>query len=189
MWDFPVSVMIDGEEFEIENNCDYRVILDCIEIYEDRNLDLTTQHQSALIVFYKEPKKIKNIEEAVKQMLRVIDCKSEEEFELNSVSQIETLPRIMSWKKDFKFIAPAVSRILGYDVRTPKKFTHWWTFMGAYQEIGESVWSTFISIRRKKIKGEKLEEWEQKIYRENKNDIDLPQNLTEEEQEWLDSDW
>jgi hypothetical protein len=189
MWDYPLFVTIDGEEFEIENNCDYRVILDCIGCYEDSNLDLVSQHQSALIIFYKEPQKIKNVEEAVKQMIRVIDCQGEEEFAENSTEQSEPQPRLMSWKKDFKFIAPAVSRVLGYDVRTPNKFTHWWTFMGAFQEIGECAWSTFISIRKKKIHGQKLEEWEQKIYRENKKDIDLPQNLTDEEKEWLDSDW
>ena len=189
MWDFPLSVTIDGEEFEIDQKCDYRVILNCIDFYEDASLDLATQHQAAMITFYKEPKKIKNVEEAVKQMLRVIDCESEEEFAQKSNTQAEPQPRLMSWKKDFKFIAPAVSRVLGYDVRTPNKYTHWWTFMGAFQEIGECAWSTIITIRKKKIKGQKLEEWEQKIYRENKKDIDLPQNLTEEEQEWLESDW
>ena len=189
MWDYPLFVTIDGEQFEIENNCDYRVILDCIGCYEDNNLDLITQRQSALIIFYKEPQKIKNVEEAVKQMIRVIDCQSEEEFAENSTEQSEPQPRLMSWKKDFKFIAPAVSRVLGYDVRTPDKFTHWWTFIGAFQEIGECYWSTIISIRRKRLKGQKLEDWEQKIYRENKKDIDLPQNLTDEEKEWLGSDW
>ena len=112
-----------------------------------------------------------------------------EEFAQKSNIQTEPQPRLMSWKKDFKFIAPAVSRILGYDVRTPNKYTHWWTFIGAFQEIGECYWSTIISIRRKRLKGQKLEDWEQKIYRENKKDIDLPQNLTDEEKEWLDSDW
>ena len=189
IWDFPISVTIDGEEYEIQNNCDYRVILDCIAVYEDTSLDLITQHQSALIIFYKEPHKVKNVEEAIKQMLRVIDCESEEEFAEKSNTQTEPQPRLMSWQKDFKFIAPAVSRVLGYDVRTPNKFTHWWSFMGAYMEIGECTWSTFISIRKKKMHGQKLEEWEQKIYRENKKDIDLPQNLTDEEKEWLDSDW
>jgi hypothetical protein len=189
MWDFPVSVTIDGEEFEIDNNCDYRVVLNCISFYEDESLDLETQHQAALITFYKDPSKIKNAEEAVKQMVRVIDCKREDEFSENSLHKNEQSPRLMSWKKDFRLIAPAVSRILGYDIRTPNKFTHWWTFMGAFQEIGECAWSTFVSIRKKKMHGQKLEEWEQKVYRENKNDIDLPQNLTDEEKEWLDSDW
>lgn len=186
MWDYPLSVIIDGEEFAIEGGCDYRVILDCLECYEDNNLDAVTQHQSALIIFYKEPHKIKNVQEAVKQMIRVIDCESEEAFEQKSNSQ-EQSPRLMSWKKDFKYIAPAISRVLGYDVRTPQKYTHWWTFMGAFMEIGECTWSTFISIRKKRMEGKKLEEWEQKIYREHKDEIDLPQNLTDEELEWLNS--
>ena len=38
MWDFPLSVTIDGEEFEIDQNCDYRVILNCIDFYEDASL-------------------------------------------------------------------------------------------------------------------------------------------------------
>ena len=104
MWDFPVSVTIDGEEFKIENNCDYRVILDCINCYEDASLDLVTQHQSALIIFYKEPHKIKNVEEAVKQMLRVIDCESEEEFAEKSNTQTEPQPRLMSWKKTLSLL-------------------------------------------------------------------------------------
>ena len=189
MWDYPLFVTIDGKKFEIENNCDYRVILDCIGCYEDDNLDLATQHQSALIIFYKEPHKIKNVEEAVKQMIRVIDCQSEEDFTENSTEQSKPQPRLMHWGKDFKFIAPAVSRVLGYDVRTPNKFTHWWSFYGAFLEIGECYWQTIISIRKKKMYGQKLEEWEQKVYKENKKDIDLPQNLTDEEKEWLDSDW
>ena len=188
MWDYPLSVVIDGEKFEIEGECDYRVILDCMGVYEDENLDIATRHQTAMIIFYKEPKKIVNVEEAVKQMLKIIDCDDEESLNESSTHN-NIQPRLMSWKKDFKFIAPAVSRVLGYDVRTPNKYTHWWTFYGAFLEIGECYWSTIISIRKKKIKGEKLEEWEQKVYRENKNDIDLPQNLTDEEQEWLDFEW
>ncbi len=188
MWDLPTSVTIDGEVFEIENRCDFRVILDCLAVYEDTSLDLMEQHQSALIIFYKEPKKIKNVEEAVRQMLRIIDCESEDVF-AEKMTQEEQPMRLMSWKRDFKFIAPAVSRILGYDVRTPCKYTHWWSFMGAYMEIGECTWSTFVSIRKKRLSGMKLEEWEQKLYRENRQDIDLPQNLTDEEKEWLNSDW
>lgn len=188
MWDLPLTVNIDGEEFAIEKDCDYRVILDCLDVYEDNSLDLESQHLSALMIFYKEPKKIKNIEKALLEMLRIIDCENDETKtpENNSNKAPE---RLMSWKKDFKFIAPAISRILGYDVRTPNKYTHWWTFMGAYMEIGECTWSTFISIRKKKLHGEKLEKWEEKLYRENVSDISLPQNLTEEEKEWLSSDW
>ena len=188
MWDLPLSVVIDGEELEIENNCDYRVILDCIDFYEDISIDLETQHRAALLTFYKDPCKIKNVEEAIKQMIRIIDCESAETPETEYNTKNDFPVRLMSWKKDFKFIAPAISRVLGYDIRTPNKYTHWWTFYGAFMEIGECIWSTFISIRKKRMRGEKLEEWEQKVYRENRQDIDLPQNLTEDEKEWLNSE-
>ena len=46
-----------------------------------------------------------------------------------------------------------------------------------------------ISLRNKKQKGKKLEKHEQEFYQENKKMVDLPLNITEEEQEWLDSDW
>ena len=188
-WDLPLTVTIDGKEHEIDNGCDYRVVLNCIGFYEDTSLDLQTQHQAAFMTFYKDPLSITNANEAIKQMLLIIDCKTEAEFEQNSAEQNQNSPRLMNWTKDFKFIAPAVSRILGYDVRTPGRCTHWWTFLGAWQEIGECFWSTIISIRNKMAKGQKLEEWERKIYRERKKDIDLPINITDEEKEWLNSDW
>lgn len=188
-WDLPLAVEIDGELFEIENNCDYRVVLDCLAVYEDANIDIEHQHRLALMIFYKEPKKIKNIQEAVKQMTRIIDYQDEyeEEFEGN-VPNIKPQKKLMCWSKDFKFIAPPVSRVLGYDVRTPNKYTHWWTFMGAWMEIGECLWNTILSLRKKKINGERFEKWEERIYCEHKKDIDLPQFLTDEEKEWLFSD-
>jgi hypothetical protein len=189
IWDYPLTVTIDGEEFEIENKCDYRVILDCLTVYEDAELDLVSQHLSAMVIFYKEPVKVKNVEEAIKQMCRVIDCRMDDEMAETAHIEKEQPLRLMSWKKDFKFIAPAISRILGYDIRDPNRYTHWWSFMGAYMEIGECPWNTIITIRRKKMKGLKLEEWERKMYQENRADIDLPRNLTNEEREWLDSDW
>ena len=188
MWDLPTSVNIDGEEHEIERECDYRVILDCLKAYEDVSLLPEDRHLSALMIFYKEPKKIKNIQKALEQMLRVIECENDETITKARISG-KPSERLMSWKKDFKFIAPAVSRVLGYDVRQSGKYTHWWTFLGAYMEIGECTWSTFISIRKKKLHGIKLEKWEEQIYRENTDDILLPTEMSDEEREWLNADW
>lgn len=50
---------------------------------------------------------------------------------------------------------------------------HWWTFFGLYMEIGESTFSTVVSIRDKKRKGKKLEKWEQEYYKNNKSIVDL----------------
>jgi hypothetical protein len=94
----------------------------------------------------------------------------------------------MNWKHDFKSLVAPVNRVLGYEIRSVN-YLHWYTFLSAYFEIGECQFQTIVSIRSKRMKGKKLENWEQEFYRENKKMVDLPQNLTEEEQEWLDSDW
>lgn len=191
-WDLPKSVNIGEYDLKISCECDYRMVLDCLCALDDDELEYENKVECALIIFYEEintPEDIyslseKEIEIAIKEMFRIINCGEEEKG-----TEEENKPRLMDWKHDFKYIAPSVSRILGYDIRTQDKFTHYWSFIGAYQEIGECVWSTIISIRKKKAYGKKLEKWEEEFYRENKKDIDLPKKISTEEEEWLNSDW
>ena len=183
MWDFPVSVEIDGEVHEIENECDYRVVLDCLSVYEDPDIDVETRHKLAFFIFYKNPKQITDVAAAIKEMLKIINFTTDEPTQ--SAPTEQNAPQLMMWSKDFKFIAPAVSRVLGYDVRTPGKYTHWWTFLGAYMEIGECTWGTFIAIRSKLKHGKKLEEWERAVYNEHKKDIDLPFIMSTDDSDWL----
>lgn len=56
-------------------------------------------------------------------------------------------------------------------------------FLGAYMEIGESLFSQILSVRMKKAKGKKLEDWEREFYKENKTLIDLDVKYSEEELE------
>ena len=56
--------------------------------------------------------------------------------------------------------------------------------------MGECTYSTVLSIRNKRKKGKKLEQWEQEFYSANKNLVDIRRKLTEEEKEnekWLNS--
>ena len=53
----------------------------------------------------------------------------------------------------------------------------------------DGTFSNIVSIRSKRMKGKKLEKWEEEFYRENRKMIDLPQKLSKEEQEFLGSDW
>ena len=50
-------------------------------------------------------------------------------------------------------------------------------------EIGEGTFATVVSIRDKKAKGKKLEDWEREFYKENKTLIDLDVKYSEEELE------
>ena len=183
MWDLPIAVEIDGAKHFIRNRCDYRVVLDVICALNDEELNDEEKLKCALYIFYENVAEIKNLEYAVKQMFAVINGGEEED------ENQERSPQLMDWKHDFQQIAPPVSRVLGYDIRTPNKYTHWYSFLGGYMEIGECTFATIVSIRAKRAKGKKLDKWEEEYIREHRKMVELPKKLTAEEQEFLDSDW
>lgn len=192
MWSFPISVEIDGTEYAIRNKCDYRVVLDVISALNDEELEMEYRIECALFQFYgndeldtieKVLSSLNDIQIAITEMMKIINLGEE------TTEEEQLKPQLMDWEHDFTQIAPPVSRVLGYSVRDAKNFTHWYDFIGAYMEIGECTFSNIVSIREKKIKGKKLEKYEQEFYRENRKLIDLPHKLTAEEEEFLNSDW
>ena len=86
----------------------------------------------------------------------------------------------MDWEQDAPIIIPAVNKVMGKEVRLIP-YLHWWTFMGAYMEIGDSLFNQVLSIRQKKKSGEHLEKWENKFYQDNKALCDLKEKYTDAE--------
>ena len=182
-WDLPTFVDIDGLQYKIRNRCDYRVVLDTISALKDNELDIKYRYQCALFIFYEDLAGCNNIDLAINEMLKIINYGEEEHAEKNK-------PTLMDWEHDFKHLVPPISRVLGYDVRMPDKYTHWYSFLSGYMEIGgECTFATIVSIRNKRAKGKKLEKWEIDFLGENRRMVDLPQKLTSEEQELLNSEW
>ena len=97
------------------------------------------------------------------------------EFIDNGVCDKKNNPKTMDWEQDANILIPEINKILGYEVRNPSVKTHWWTFLGAYMGISESLFSNVVRIRYKKAKGKKLEKYEQEFYKENKSLIDFEQ--------------
>ena len=180
IYDLPINVKIDGKEYKIRNNCDYRVVLDCIEALNDSDFTIYEALICAKNIFYEEPESIENIYEAIKQMLIIINLGEEE------TEEEQSKPIVMNWQKDFKIIAPAINRVLGYEIRSVN-YLHWYTFLSGYYEIGECLFANIVSIRNTLAKGKKLEKYEQEFYRENRNMIDVPKTLTREQEEFLNS--
>lgn len=89
--------------------------------------------------------------------------------------------KVMDWEQDEQLIFSAINKVAGYETRD-KEYLHWWSFLGLFNEIGEGLFSTVISIRSKKNKGKKLEKHEQEFYKENKSLIDIKVKITAEEQ-------
>lgn len=183
MWDLPIAVEINGKSHPIRNKCDYRVVLDVICALNDNELTDEEKIKCALFIFYEDISEIDDFETAIKEMFRIINGGEEQE------ESQEQKPQLMDWEHDFPQLAPPISRVLGYDVRTPDRYCHFWTFLGAYMEIGECTFSTIVSIRTKRAKGKKLDKWEEEYIREHRKMVELPRKLTAEEQEFLDSDW
>lgn len=88
--------------------------------------------------------------------------------------------RTVDWEQDAPLLFPAVNRVAGYEVRDAA-FLHWWTFLGMFMEIRESVYATVLSLRQKKARGVKLERWEQDFWRRNSGICRLRPRLTEAE--------
>lgn len=185
----PLFVISSGVKLNIREKCDYRIVKKTIRALKDNSLENDEKIRIALIVFYENYKEIKDAEDAMMQMYSIIDCVNEYKESPNLKPQ-QPKPAIMDWDYDWDIIAPEINKVLGYDIRTPQKYTHWWTVIGAYRSIsGESTFKTVITIRHKKQKGKKLEQWEKEFYEENREMVDLPLNLTDDEKEWLDADW
>lgn len=178
----PITVEIDGTEYNITNKCDYRMVLDVICALNDNEFEEFERIWNALWVFYQEEIPREHIERAIKEMFKIISYGDECE------EKQENKPSLMNWEHDFRAIVAPINRVLGYEIRSVD-YLHWYTFLSGYFEIGECQFSTIVSIRNKKMKGKKLDTWEQEFYKENKKMVDLPQNLTEEERKWLDADW
>lgn len=183
MWGLPVSINIDGTEHKIRNKCDFRVVLDVISALNDKELDEETRIKCALFIFYEDVDEITDYQIAIDEMMKIINIGEE------SSQNEHPSPKIMDWEYDYKNIIPPINRVLGYSVRDSSKYTHWWDFIGAYMEIGDCYFAQIISIRQKRAKGIKLDKSDERFYREHKKEICLPISLSDDEKEWLDSDW
>lgn len=183
-WEFPTSINVGGVDYEIRT--DYRVVLDLFAALSDPDLtdadeQMTAYMQSRVIMEIMFPN-FDNIptehwHEALQKVSEFIDM---------GISDDRKKPKTMDWEQDAPIIIPAINKVLNREIRA-ESYMHWWTFLGAYMEIGESLFSNVVHIRQKKASGKKLEKWEQDFYKENKSLIDFKQKnqRSQEEKEEL----
>ena len=171
-WEFPTSLNIGGIDYAIRT--DYRAVLDLFAALNDPECFGETEEETNLIhaniilrIMFPDCDNIpaEHIQEALDKVAEFIDMGIEED---------RKKPKTMDWEQDAPILIPAINKVLNCEIRA-EKHIHWWTFMGAYMEIGESLFSNIIHIRQKKQKGKKLENWEQDFYNENKSLIDFKQ--------------
>lgn len=175
VWELPTALMVGGQYWKIRT--DYRAVLDAISIFDDPILDSSEKWYVCLYILYEDFDKIpaELHEEAMTQAREFIDAG------INNTSDRDK-PSLMNWNQDAPILIPAINQVLNKEIRS-LEYMHWWTFIGAYMQIGESLFSNVISIRKKRSSGQKLSDTEKRFLNENKSLILIKRQLTEEEEQ------
>ncbi|MBR9960797.1 Gp15 family bacteriophage protein [Anaerostipes sp. Marseille-Q3525] len=173
VWELPTSIVVGGIKYDIRT--DFRAILDILKTFNDPEFENDEKWIVALTILYIDFDEMppQDYEEAIEKAIEFIDMGIKDDEKKK--------PHTMDWEQDGAVIIPSVNRVLGKEIRA-MQYLHWWTFLGAYMEIGESLFSQILNVRMKKAKRKKLDDWERDFYKENKNLIDLDVKYTEEEQ-------
>jgi len=183
-YELPTSVILNDTAHPIRKDGDFRMVLDCFRLLQDEELEDNERILACLTVFYDELDGIETVyqlgdlEEAVKQMFSFFNCNQEN-------VGIKAEGKVIDWDKDALMIISAINKVAGKEIRA-EKYLHWWTFMGYYMAIGESALANVVNIRRKIIRGKKLEKYEQEYVNENPELFRRSENYTKEERELLD---
>ena len=178
-WKLPTSLTVGGKEHPIRT--DFRDILTILQAFNDPDLPDWGKTQVMLQILFEDPEAIPvgELQEACTKAIEFID-----NGKMPKEKPPVKRPVLMDWEQDADLIIPAVNKIAGTEIRS-LPYLHWWTFLGYYMEIGESLFSSVVSIRQKHAKGKKLEKWEREFERENRDVIRIRRPLSEEEQERL----
>lgn len=167
-YSLPTSTEING--ITCEFNTDYRDILYIFKALNDPDLLDQEKVIVALDLFYKTDDYKVDQEKAIKEMLFFLEMD-----EPDTSNKPESKP-LYDWETDFNIIIAPINHILNTDVRG-LEYLHWWTFLNAFMEIGECTFSTYVGIRDKLNRGVKLEKYEEKLVRENRDKIVLKKKV------------
>lgn len=166
MYEIPTTIVIDDREFPIRCKGDYRMVLDCFSCLNDFELTEQERMLGALIIFYEDFNDIEDFagidkelaENLVSKMYNFMECED---------APMQSMPfKTIDWDKDSQMICSAVNKVAHTEVRSVE-YLHWWTFMGYFSEVGESVLSTVVGIRTKIKRGKKLEKHEKEFKARN----------------------
>lgn len=177
-WDdlLPTYFEIGGKTYDIRS--DYRAALDICAALND--IELTGQERAYIIldIFYSEFDEMPEecYQEAIDRCLEFISGPGPK--------NPGKTPKLVDWEQDFSMIIPEINRITGKEVRAVE-YMHWWTFLGAYQAIGDCAWAQVVRIRDHIARGKKLDKQDKEWYNQNRYLVDFQHKYTESENDFM----
>lgn len=168
----PKEICINGNYYKIRT--DYRDILTILEAFEDKELLQTEKLEVLISILYKDTPP--NCEETFIKAYQFLDVNIEEFFynrnkKVNKKKNNKSEERYYSFVKDWQLIVGALNNYFGFSIREAE-YIHWWDFIAAFNNIGESTFSHVIDLRKRK-KENKLTDDEKKYYYKNREWLDL----------------
>lgn len=160
----PRSLDVGGTSFAIR--ADYRNALTILSAFSDEGLKLAEKYEVMLRRLYlrRELISARSSADAISAAIGFLD---------GGIKTGASAPKkLYDWEQDEQLIFSAVNRAAGREVREDG-FLHWWSFLGYFYEIGEGTFSTVVSIRDKRSKGKKLDEFEREFLRNNRELVEL----------------
>ena len=157
------------------------MVLDCFKALGDVELTESERVVTCLVIFFEDMEDLSDIqmlpsiEDAFKEVTRFFNCGSDESDGLKSRF------KLMDWEKDEPILMSAMNNVAHKEIRL-EPYIHWWTFMGYYMAIGESTFSTVVSIRHKMAEGKKLEKYEKQFMHDNPRYFKWDFRTTEQKQ-------
>ena len=168
MFDLPTTVTIKDREFGIRDDGDYRMILDVFSALQDIDIPKKERMITAIVIFY-DGFSLDNVFEKA-ETSEIMEELATKMFDFISCGQTnmgnKANHKLIDWEQDEQLIASAINNVANMEIRTVD-YMHWWTFMGHYISVGESVLSTVVQIRSKLVEGKKLEKHEQEFRKKN----------------------
>lgn len=168
MFDLPTTVTIKDREFGIRDDGDYRMVLDVFSALQDIDIPKKERMITAIVIFY-DGFSLDNVFEKAESS-EIMEELATKMFDFISCGQTnmgnKTNHKLIDWEQDEQLIASAINNVANMEIRTVD-YMHWWTFMGHYISVGESVLSTVVQIRSKLVEGKKLEKHEQEFRKKN----------------------
>lgn len=173
----PDTIKVGNKLYKI--NADYRTGVKIILAMEDANLTDREKQVVLVSLLYKETPK--DFAEAVLQGVKFLNCGSQSVDE----NKGQDSRRLYSFAHDDKYIFSGVDRVLNGRLSRGED-VHWWEFVMAFMELPEDCTMSKIIYFRSRYAKNKLTKEERKLYAENRELFELPQELSAEEQSALD---
>lgn len=172
-WGLPESVEVQGVAYPIRT--DYRCILDILTDLSDPEADGQSRALAVLIGLFPgfDDMPPEHYEDAVNEGIRFINC--------DSGDAPQKAPRLVDWEQDYSLIIAPINRVVGREVRAAE-YMHWWTFLAAYQEIGDCTFAQVVRVRDRLARGKKLDKSDQEWYRKNRRLVDFKRKYTNEDE-------